>query len=158
MEKFLNLFVSGAVTGAIYSLIAAGLALTYSTTGIFNLGFGAIAFTSAFLYFELHSGLGWPIVPSAVVVIGVFAPLLGLVLDRLIFRPLTKANESAKIMATVGVLVAVPAIAKWTVEILVNDGHFNIPNGDQVFIAPGIGPSPAKIWHLGGSSISIPTS
>ena len=149
MEKFLNLFVSGAVTGAIYSLIAAGLALTYSTTGIFNLGFGAIAFTSAFLYFELHSGLGWPIVPSAVVVIGVFAPLLGLVLDRLIFRPLTKANESAKIMATVGVLVAVPAIAKWTVEILVNDGHFNIPTGDQVFIAPGIGPSPAKIWHLG---------
>ena len=150
MEKFLNLFVSGAVTGAIYSLVAAGLALTYSTTGIFNLGYGAIAFTSAFLYYELHSGLGWPIVPAAIITIGVFAPLLGLVLDKLIFRPLTKANESAKIMATVGVLVAVPALGKWIVELLVNDAHFNIPNGDQVFIAPGIGPSPAKIWHLGG--------
>jgi ABC-type branched-subunit amino acid transport system ATPase component/branched-subunit amino acid ABC-type transport system permease component len=150
MEKFVNLFVSGAVTGAIYSLVAAGLALTYSTTGIFNLGYGAIAFTSAFVYFELHSGLGWPIVPAAVVTIGIFAPLLGLVLDRLIFRPLTRANDSSKIMATVGVLVAVPAIAKWIVELLINDAHVHIPNGDQVFIAPGIGPSPAKIWHLGG--------
>ena len=43
--------------------------------------------------------------PSAIVTIGIFAPLLGLVLDRLIFRPLTRANDSSKIMATVGVLV-----------------------------------------------------
>ncbi len=150
MEKFLNLFVSGAVTGAIYSLIAAGLALTYSSTGIFFLGYGAVAFTAAFVYFELHSGLNWPIVPSAVITIGVFAPLLGLVLDKLIFRSLTKASESAKIMATVGVLVAIPAGAKWIVSLLINDGHFVIPSGDQVFIAPGIGPSPAKVWHLGG--------
>jgi ABC-type branched-subunit amino acid transport system ATPase component/branched-subunit amino acid ABC-type transport system permease component len=150
MEKFLNLFVSGAVTGAIYSLIAAGLALTYSTTGIFFLGYGAVAFTAAFVYFELHSGLGWPIVPAAALTIGVFAPLLGLVLDKLIFRSLTKATESAKIMATVGVLVAIPALAKFVVSLLINDGHFNIPSGDQVFIAPGIGPSPAKVWHLGG--------
>jgi ABC-type branched-subunit amino acid transport system ATPase component/branched-subunit amino acid ABC-type transport system permease component len=150
MEKFLNLFVSGAVTGAIYSLIAAGLALTYSTTGIFFLGYGAVAFTAAFVYFELHSGLGWPIVPAAALTIGVFAPLLGLVLDKLIFRALTKASESAKIMATVGVLVAIPALAKFVVLLLINDGHFNIPSGDQVFIAPGIGPSPAKVWHLGG--------
>src|SRR5262249_28770376 len=132
MEKFLNLTLSGAVTGALYSLVAAGLVLTYTSTGIFNLGYGAVAFTSAFLYYELHTGLGWPIVPAALVTILVFAPLLGLVLDRLIFRRLTDAPDSAKIMATVGVLVALPALAKWIVEILVNVFNRDLPLGNNV--------------------------
>ena len=81
MEKFLTLTVSGAVSGAIFSLIAAGLVLSYSATGIFNFSYGAIAFTSAFLYYQLNSGLHWPIVPAAAFVILVFAPLFGLLLD-----------------------------------------------------------------------------
>ena len=82
MEKFLTLTVSGAVSGAIFSLIAAGLVLSYSATGIFNFSYGAIAFTSAFLYYQLNSGLHWPIVPAAVFVILVFAPLFGLAARR----------------------------------------------------------------------------
>ena len=77
MEKFLSLCLSGLVTGAIYSLIAAGLTLSYSATGIFNFSYGAVAFCSAFVYYELHSGLHWPIVPAAIVTIGVFAPYWG---------------------------------------------------------------------------------
>ena len=62
MEKFLSLTVSGAVTGAIFSLIASGLVLSYSATGIFNFSYGAVAFMSAFLYYQLNTGLHWPIV------------------------------------------------------------------------------------------------
>ncbi len=65
MSKFLSLLISGIVSGAIYSMLAAGLTLTYSTTGIFNLGYGAMAFTCAFVYFELQNGLGWPNVWAA---------------------------------------------------------------------------------------------
>jgi branched-subunit amino acid ABC-type transport system permease component len=83
MQKFLNLFLSGAVSGAIYALIASGMSLTYATTGIFNLGFGGVAFTSAFMYFELHSGLNWPVLPAALVTLVVVGPLLGWALDRL---------------------------------------------------------------------------
>ena len=83
MEKFLNLVISGAVAGAIYSIMAAGLVLTYQTSGIFNFAHGAVAFVTAYVYFQLHEstangGLGWPIVPAAIVAILVFAPLLGL--------------------------------------------------------------------------------
>lgn len=149
MEKLLNLIISGAVAGGLFSLIAAGLTLTYNATGIFNFGYGAVAFTSAFLYYELNTGLHWSIVPAAVVTILVFAPLLGLVLDRLIFRNLTRATDSAKIMATVGILVALPALAEWIVGLLINDAHVSIPTGDDVFVAPGIGPTPPDAWHLG---------
>ena len=68
MEKLLSLTVSGGVTGVIFSILAMGLVLTYATTGIFNFAHGAIAFVTAYLYFELNSGLGWPIVLVAITV------------------------------------------------------------------------------------------
>ena len=148
MTKFISLLVSGIVSGAIYSMLAAGLTLTNTTTGIFNFGYGAVAFTCAFVYFELQNGLGWPNVWAGIVVILVLAPLLGLVLDRFVFRRLSRASDASKIMATVGVLIAVPALAEFIVALLIGVGHFNIPNGSLVSLAPGLGPEPPVQWHL----------
>ena len=51
------------------------------------------------------------------------APLLGLLLDRFVFRRLSRASDGSKIMATVGVLVAVPALAELIVSLLaIRDG------------------------------------
>jgi ABC-type branched-subunit amino acid transport system ATPase component/branched-subunit amino acid ABC-type transport system permease component len=153
VSNFVTLVIAGAVSGALYSLIAAGLVVSYSATGIFNLGYGAVTFTSAFLYYELHSGLGWPVAGAAILTICVFSPLLGLALDRAVFRNLTRASESAKVMATVGILIALPAFALWLVNILVSTAGVNIPTGNQVYLAPGIGPSPAKVFKLGDGII-----
>jgi ABC-type branched-subunit amino acid transport system ATPase component/branched-subunit amino acid ABC-type transport system permease component len=147
MEKFGNLVISGAVSGAIYALIASALSLTYAATGIFNLGFGGVAFASAFVYYELHTGLGWPVLPAVILTLVVAGPPLGWVLDRLIFGRLGRASDSAKLTAVVGVLLAVPALAKLVAGLLVNDGHFNIPTGDQVYLSPGVGPTPPDVWH-----------
>ena len=65
MRELINLSLSGLVTGAIYSIMASGLILTYSTSGIFNFAHGAIAFTIAYIYYQLHTGVGMPIVPAA---------------------------------------------------------------------------------------------
>src|SRR3954449_3497913 len=153
MSKFLSLALSGAVTGAIYSLVAAGLTLSYASTGIFNFSYGAAAFSSAYVYYELNSGLHWPIVPAAVVTVLVFAPLLGLVLDAAVFRPLARATESAKIMATVGLLIALPALTRFVLDELVNVFGFGIPSGQevsQVGFPAGIGPVPRNDWKLPG--------
>jgi ABC-type branched-subunit amino acid transport system ATPase component/branched-subunit amino acid ABC-type transport system permease component len=150
MDKFLTLLISGAVSGAIYSLIASGLALTYATTGIFNLGFGGVAFTAAFSYYELNTGLGWPAAWAALVTLLVVGPLLGWALNKLIFGRLTRATEPAKVMVTVGILIALPALALWLVQLFTNDFHWNIPTGTQIFALPGVGPTPATVWHLGG--------
>ena len=91
----IKVIITGAVSGAIYSLIASGLVLTYSATGVFNLGYGAVAFTAAFLFYELNSGLGWDRFVAAAFVVLVFAPLLGIALDMLLFRPLAKASDAA---------------------------------------------------------------
>jgi ABC-type branched-subunit amino acid transport system ATPase component/branched-subunit amino acid ABC-type transport system permease component len=153
VDKLLALVVSGAVTGAIYSLVASGLTLTYSATGIFNFSYGAIAFSAAYIYYTLNTGLHWPIALAGVVVIGVFAPLLGLLLNYAVFRPLARATESAKIMATVGLLLAIPALTQWGLDGIIAIAHANVPNSSVVLqtgFPPGLAPVPQVTWHLPG--------
>jgi ABC-type branched-subunit amino acid transport system ATPase component/branched-subunit amino acid ABC-type transport system permease component len=153
MEKFLTLCVSGAVTGAIYSLVASGLVLSYSATGIFNFAYGGIAFAAAYLYYEFNGALHYHIVPSALLVILVFAPLLGLFLDWAVFRPLARASESAKIVACIGLLIAIPGLTEWITDGIVD--IFNVHHLArsstvlQVGFPSGLGPVPADNWHLG---------
>ena len=148
----MSLTVSGAVTGAIFSLVAAGLVLSYTATGIFNFSYGAVAFASAFIFYQLNTSLHIPIIPAAALVILVFAPLLGLLLDVAVFRPLARATESAKIMATVGLLIAIPALVTWLNDQLVSIFNWDIAvksfNITQVGLPSGIGPTPAETWHL----------
>src|SRR5262249_56809817 len=88
VQQFLNLVFSGLVTGAIYSIMASGLVLTFTTSGIFNFAHAAVAFTTAYLYYQLNTGLCVPILPAVVICALVFAPLLGLLLDRILLRRL----------------------------------------------------------------------
>ncbi len=151
MQQFLNLVFSGLVTGAIYSIMASGLVLTYTTSGIFNFAHGAVAFATAYLFYQLNTGLGVPIFPALIISAFLFAPLLGLLLDRILLRRLAKAPVYARIVGTIGLLVALPALVQWLVLAVGNDwldlgliGNNATTNGVPV---PGIGPTPHHNYH-----------
>jgi branched-subunit amino acid ABC-type transport system permease component len=148
MEQFVRDIVTGSVSGAIYALIAAGLVLTYASTGIFNLGYAGISFSAAFLFFELNTGLGWPQWAAAGLVILVYCPLLGLLLDVAIFRKLARAPEAAQIVASVGVLLALPALCTFIAGRGITLFHWSIPTGTDVQLVPGLGPQPRKVYTL----------
>ena len=151
MDKFLSLVISGAVTGGIYSIMASGLVLTYTTSGIFNFAQGAIAFAVAYFYYQLNSG-GMPIVPAAILSVLVFAPLMGLALDRLLLRRLGEAPVYARIVGTIGLLVAIPNLMQWLVVTLGNSVlHMNLVGNkaDNLGLpTPGLGPTPPKVFHV----------
>jgi len=149
MEKFVALLLSGAVTGAVFSLLAVGLVLTYQTSRVFNFAQGAVAFAVALLYYELTTGLHWPVVPAAGLSILVVAPLLGLVLNKLVFGPLANADDAAKIVATVGLLIALPAMALFGLEMAVDEFGAVIPRGDNILFPAGLGPTPKNNWAIG---------
>ena len=88
MQKFMGLLISGLATGAIYSVMASCLVLSFETSGIFNFALPAIAFTSAYFYYQMNTALSIPIIPAAILTVLVFAPLLGLALNKLIFARL----------------------------------------------------------------------
>ncbi|MFD3554558.1 ATP-binding cassette domain-containing protein [Streptomyces goshikiensis] len=147
MEDLLVIVLSGLVSGALYALLATGLVLSYSASGLFNFAHGATAYLCALVFYEVHSGLGWPAVPAALLVVLVLAPGLGWALDRLMFRRLARVGESAQIVATIGLLVALPAAGLWAVELLAEAGAPVKPAENQ-FGLPGVGPSPARSWQL----------
>ncbi|WP_030763570.1 ABC transporter permease subunit [Streptomyces sp. NRRL F-2664] len=147
MGDLLVLVLSGLVSGALYALLATGLVLSYSASGLFNFAHGATAYLCALTFYELHSGLGWPAVPAALLVVCVLAPGLGWGLDRLMFRRLAQVGETAQVVATIGLLVALPAAGLWAVELLADAGA-PVKPAENRFGLPGVGPSPAKSWQL----------
>jgi ABC-type branched-subunit amino acid transport system ATPase component/branched-subunit amino acid ABC-type transport system permease component len=151
VQQFLVLLLSGLVSGALYSLIASGLTLTYSATGIFNFSYGAVAYVCGYQFYLLNSGSHWNALLAAAFVVLVVAPVLGLILDAAIFRPLARTSDAAKIMATVGLLVALPALMRFASDRIIDFTNATLPTSTdiaQVSFPGGIGPIPAKQWTL----------
>jgi branched-subunit amino acid ABC-type transport system permease component len=110
VTTLLPYIILGLVSGSVYGLAALGLVLTYRTSGIFNFAHGSIAALGAFLFYQLRqlNGLPWPIALFLAVVVA--GPLAGLVLERMA-RTLTNASITARVVATLGVLVALQQVA-----------------------------------------------
>ncbi|MEY2465137.1 MAG: branched-chain amino acid transport system permease protein livM [Acidimicrobiaceae bacterium] len=106
MTTFLTYTIIGLVVGAVYSIAASGLVLTYTTSGIFNFAHGAIGMVSAFSYWELRVHRGWPAPLALLVVIVVLAPLMGLVIERSVVRRLRGASVEVTLVVTLGLLLA----------------------------------------------------
>lgn len=106
MNDVLPFIVVGITTGSVYGLAAMGLVLTYKTSGIFNFAHGAIAAVSAFVYYDMHilRGLPWPV--ALLIAVVAVPPVIALVMER-ITRVLAQATVTMKIVATVGVQLAV---------------------------------------------------
>src|SRR3954471_17916675 len=102
----------GLGLGAIAALSGVGLLITYRATGVFNIGHGAVAMIAAYLYWQLDLW-GVPTWAAAVVVLVVAAPLFGIVLERLVFRPLQRrsATPADSLVATIGILVLLLGVA-----------------------------------------------
>jgi branched-chain amino acid transport system permease protein len=134
--------IPGLVIGCVYAIVAAGLVLTYSTSGVLNLGYGGIAFTVANLFYWLrvHEGLnGW--VALVICVFG-FCPLFGILLWRYLFRLLTGTGLIPPLIASIGLAVALPALCEW------------IFNPGQVLLAPGIPDNGSQLHKFGPVDLS----
>ncbi len=104
-ETFLVTTYIGLFLGALWAMYATGLVVVYTTTGVFNFAQGAIGVFAAFLYWELHVNRGWHSILALFVVVGLFAPALGVVLDIVIMRRLRTASLVVQLMVTVAIMV-----------------------------------------------------
>jgi branched-chain amino acid transport system permease protein len=110
MEQLIGFAVPGVPYGCAYAVFAVGLCLTYQTTGVFNFGYGAQAFASAFVFGWLVQYQGWPSWAAFVIAVVILGPGLGLVLDRFLFRRIAGTNTTAKIVTGLSLLVGIPAL------------------------------------------------
>lgn len=110
MTQLLGYAVPGIPFGCAYAIFAVGLVLTYQTTGVFNFGYGAQAYASAFLFAWLIEDHGFPTWLAFVLAVGVVGPGLGLLLERFLFRHIASTNTTAKVVTGLSLLVGIPAL------------------------------------------------
>ena len=134
MQQLISNILSGMSYGSIYALLAVGLVLTYKTSGIFNLAYGAQAFVAAAVYFDLRVRHELPIPIAFVVAVFIVSPLLGLFLERALFRYLRTATPVARLVTTLALLVAIPQILKlWFGQNPQYGTQGIVPNGDHSY-------------------------
>jgi branched-chain amino acid transport system permease protein len=135
--------LAGLVLGGIYAISAASIVVTYVSAGVLNFAFGAIAFFIARLYYYLVVQLGWPVYEAAIVAIVIAGPLLGIALYFTLFRFLAQAQAITKVVATIGLSVAIPAATEL------------IFGNQPILTSPGLAPLPERVFHVGGVAITL---
>ena len=100
--QLVQLLISGISQGCIYGLIALGFVLIYKATETVSFAQGELMMLGAFCGLALMTVLGFPFwlaVPATIVAIGLF----GMVLERLVIRPILGQPMFSIVMLTIGV-------------------------------------------------------
>jgi len=90
MAEFPQLLVNGLVTGSFYVLIALGLTIIYGILDISHFAHGSVAMLSGYIGYIIVSDLGLNLF-VALVLSMIFAAFVGMVLERLAYRPVKDA-------------------------------------------------------------------
>ena len=134
MSGVFGAVIDGLSFGSVYSLLAVGLVLTYCTTGVFNLAFGPQAFFAAAIFYDTHTTHHWPIWLSLLFAVFIVSPVVGIVLERTLFRFLRTASETAKLVSVLGLFVALPQMIQlWFGVNAKSNGSGIIPNGSVTY-------------------------
>jgi branched-subunit amino acid ABC-type transport system permease component len=145
VANFLQYAIQGLPYGCVYGLLAVGLVLNFKTSGVFNLAFAAQAYASAAAFYVTRKVHNWPLIPAAFLAIVIVGPAIGFVLDRYLYRYQRTAGSLAKLITSLGLLVAVPSIVQlligfdskkdppplWWVS---RTDQFVWPNGNHLYV------------------------
>jgi branched-chain amino acid transport system permease protein len=111
MELFAAQVLNGLVSGSVYSLVALGLTLIYGTMQVPNFAHGHLYMLGAYVTFSMVTLTGlhyWTATVAAMLVVA----LVGVALERLVFRPLRHAPHLNSMIAAIGVMLVLEGVAQ----------------------------------------------
>lgn len=100
----LQQIVNGISLGSIYALVAIGFSITYSILRLINFAHGDILMVACYTAFFLLVSSNFPL-PFAIVGSMIVAALLGMLVERVAFRPLRTASEEAMLITSIAVSI-----------------------------------------------------
>ena len=101
LQQILQQLINGISLGSIYALIALGYTMIYGIIKLINFAHGDIYMVGAYLGFYAIT-LGIPVVPAILISMAVTS-LLGVVVERLAYRPLRHAPRISVLITAIGV-------------------------------------------------------
>ena len=111
MDIFVQQVVSGLATGGIYASLALALVMIYQATDVVNFAQGEMAMFSTYLAWSmLQAGLPYWVTFLATVAIAFVG---GLLIERIVIRPVEDAPILTIVIVTLGLLVIFNSVAGW---------------------------------------------
>ncbi len=100
--QFLSFLISGLSLGSVYALIALGYTMVYGIAKMLNFAHGDVIMVGAYLIYVVSTMQGLPIwVGILASVVG--CTVLGMVIERLAYKPLRGAQSLAVLITAIGV-------------------------------------------------------
>jgi branched-chain amino acid transport system permease protein len=124
MGLFLQLIVVGLYTGAIYSLIALGYTMVYGIIELINFAHGDIFMIGTLVsitilsFFGVTGSSNLPLLPLIGILLlsflgsVLFCALLGVLIERIAYRPLRNAPRLAPLISAIGVSLILEDVGK----------------------------------------------
>jgi branched-chain amino acid transport system permease protein len=111
MEFFLQLVVSGLVIGSIYALVGLGFVIIYKSSSILNFAQGEFLMLGAYVCVAIVGTHKVPFLAAFLITLG-FSALLGVLMERLLLRPMIGEPVISVIMLTLGLSSVLKAVVQ----------------------------------------------
>lgn len=102
METFFQQMINGLSLGSIYALIALGYTMVYGIIKLINFAHGDIYMVGAFIGYTMIHSFGMGFFPALLTAMALSA-LLGVLIERIAYKPLRHATRIAVLITAIGV-------------------------------------------------------
>ncbi len=99
---FLSYLINGISLGSVYAIIALGYTMVYGIAKMLNFAHGDVIMIGAYVSFVFATKLGLPAVVSVFAAV-VVCTALGIVIERLAYKPLRTAPSLAVLITAIGI-------------------------------------------------------
>lgn len=98
----LSNLINGISLGSVYAIIALGYTMVYGIAKMLNFAHGDVIMIGGYVAFCTNYYLHWPALPSILLAV-VVCTLLGIIIERLAYKPLRSAGSLAVLITAIGV-------------------------------------------------------
>ncbi|MBR6025906.1 MAG: branched-chain amino acid ABC transporter permease [Firmicutes bacterium] len=130
--SFLSYLVSGLSLGSIYAIIALGYTMVYGIAKMLNFAHGDVIMIGGYMCFFACQRFGLPPILGVIIAMAI-CTCLGIIIERLAYKPLRSAPSLAVLITAIGVsyFLQNSAMLLWTANpkvfaSVVGDGNINL--------------------------------
>ena len=146
----MEILIYGAVTSAIYALLAVGFTLIFGVARILNLAHGSFYALGAYGTYVLTSIVGLPLWSAALIAIA-FVAVFGIVVEKVLIRPLRHSQ-----LGVLMISLAVALVVEQTLFLVFGSEYRNVPSFvDTKINLGGVDVAGQRLLTLAVASVAI---
>lgn len=147
----LEILIVGAVSSAIYAMLAVGFTLIFGVARILNLAHGSFYALGAYGAYYFTSQMNLPLLPAALLSVALVAAF-GIAVERVLIRPMRKKSQLAVLMIT----LAVALVIEQALFLTFGSEYRNVPAFvDTMVTIGGVSIGGARLLALGVGVVLI---